>query len=131
MAAASSSDSIIGRTVPDVPMAEGNPGAQVRAGCHGPDASPNPRNTQPPLPPPFKVNLARIPTRVLATILFPSDSPPQVRISELGKKVAVFFIPGAFTPTCSAQHLPGFAAHFDRIKAAGVDAVVCASVNDA
>ncbi len=48
-----------------------------------------------------------------------------------GKRVILFSLPGAFTPTCSAQHLPGFAAHFDRIKAAGGDAVVCASVNDA
>lgn len=59
-----------------------------------------------------------------------APAPPQIRIADLGKKVALFFIPGAFTPTCSVSHLPGFIAHFDRIKAAGVDAVVCASVND-
>lgn len=55
----------------------------------------------------------------------------QVTVAELGKKVALFWIPGAFTPTCSAQHAPGFAAHFDRIKEAGVDTVACVSVNDA
>ena len=54
----------------------------------------------------------------------------QVRLQDLGKRVAVFAIPGAFTPTCSAKHLPGFVAQKDRIKAAGVDAIVCVSVND-
>ena len=48
-----------------------------------------------------------------------------------GRKVVVFAVPGAFTPTCSAAHLPGFVANADRIKAKGVDDVVCLSVNDA
>jgi peroxiredoxin len=48
-----------------------------------------------------------------------------------GKKVVVFAVPGAFTPTCSAAHLPGFIANADKIKAAGVDSIVCISVNDA
>jgi len=47
-----------------------------------------------------------------------------------GKKVVVFSVPGAFTPTCSAKHLPGFVNQIDAIKAKGVDAVACLSVND-
>jgi len=47
------------------------------------------------------------------------------------KKVAVFALPGAFTPTCSAKHLPGFIQHADAIKAKGIDAIACISVNDA
>lgn len=48
-----------------------------------------------------------------------------------GKKVVLFAVPGAFTPTCSAAHLPGFVVNVDAIKAKGVDAVVCMAVNDA
>lgn len=47
------------------------------------------------------------------------------------KKVVVFALPGAFTPTCSAQHLPGFLELAEKIKAKGVDQIVCLSVNDA
>ena len=47
-----------------------------------------------------------------------------------GKKVVLFAVPGAFTPTCSAAHLPGFVVHVDDIKAKGVDTVACLSVND-
>ena len=47
-----------------------------------------------------------------------------------GKKVVLFAVPGAFTPTCSAAHLPGFVVHVDEIKAKGVDTVACMSVND-
>lgn len=48
-----------------------------------------------------------------------------------GKKVVVFAVPGAFTPTCSQAHLPGYVVHADAIKAKGVDSIVCLSVNDA
>lgn len=48
-----------------------------------------------------------------------------------GKKVVLFALPGAFTPTCSAAHLPGFVVNAATIKAKGVDSVVCLSVNDA
>lgn len=48
-----------------------------------------------------------------------------------GKTVALFALPGAFTPTCSAKHVPGYVEHFDALKAAGVDEIWCVSVNDA
>ena len=48
-----------------------------------------------------------------------------------GKKVVLFALPGAFTPTCSAKHLPGFVKHATEIKAKGIDTIACLSVNDA
>tara|TARA_Y100000588_G_scaffold381811_2_gene468167 strand:- start:627 stop:1106 length:480 start_codon:yes stop_codon:yes gene_type:complete len=48
-----------------------------------------------------------------------------------GKRVAMFSVPGAFTPTCSNQHLPGFVKHSSAIRAKGIDVIVCVAVNDA
>jgi glutaredoxin/glutathione-dependent peroxiredoxin len=59
--------------------------------------------------------------------------PKDVTIGEIckGKKVVIFAVPGAFTPTCSMKHLPGFLEQASAIKAKGVDEIVCLSVNDA
>ncbi len=48
-----------------------------------------------------------------------------------GKKILMFALPGAFTPTCSAKHVPGYLEHFNAIKAKGVDEIWCVAVNDA
>lgn len=58
--------------------------------------------------------------------------PAQVSTDDIfkGRTVALFSVPGAFTPTCSAKHLPGFISHADDIKGKGVDEIVCLSVND-
>jgi peroxiredoxin len=59
--------------------------------------------------------------------------PNEFKVEDLtkGKKVVVFGLPGAFTPTCSAKHVPSYIANLDQLKAKGVDEVVCMSVNDA
>ncbi len=62
-----------------------------------------------------------------------ADGPGSISSNELfaGKKVVLFSVPGAFTPTCSRDHLPGFIEKADEMKAKGVDTVACVAVNDA
>jgi peroxiredoxin (alkyl hydroperoxide reductase subunit C) len=61
------------------------------------------------------------------------EGPKEISTDEIfkGKKVVLFAVPGAFTPTCSAKHLPGFVQNADALKAKGVDTIACIAVNDA
>ena len=71
-----------------------------------------------------------IPSATLTTMT--ADGPGPVNTDEYfaGRKVLVFSVPGAFTPTCSAKHLPGFVENADAIKAKGIDEIACFAVND-
>ena len=62
-----------------------------------------------------------------------AEGPDKVQSSDYfaGKKVALFSVPGAFTPTCSAKHLPGFVEKAGELKAKGIDEIACTAVNDA
>ena len=73
----------------------------------------------------------RIPSATLTRAT--DDGPKPVSTDDVfaGKTVALFAVPGAFTPTCSARHLPGFKDHREDLAAKGVDTVACLSVNDA
>jgi peroxiredoxin len=73
----------------------------------------------------------RLPAATFRTMT--PDGPAPVSSEEFfkGRRVALFAVPGAFTPTCSAKHLPGFRDQAGALKAKGVDAIACVSVNDA
>jgi peroxiredoxin len=62
-----------------------------------------------------------------------NDGPQKINAEEFfkGKKVVLFSVPGAFTPTCDAKHLPGFVERADDLRAKGVDVIACLAVNDA
>ncbi len=61
------------------------------------------------------------------------DGPKPVQVADIvkGKRVVIFGLPGAFTPTCSALHVPGYVGQSDQLKAKGVEQIICLSVNDA
>lgn len=73
----------------------------------------------------------KIPSATLTKVT--ADGPDNVSTDDFfaGRTVALFAVPGAFTPTCSAKHLPGYVEKNDALKAKGVDEIACVSVNDA
>ena len=61
-----------------------------------------------------------------------AEGPKEISTDDIfkGKKVVLFSVPGAFTPTCSSKHLPSYVTNYDKIKAQGVDTIACMAVND-
>jgi peroxiredoxin len=72
-----------------------------------------------------------VPDATLTEMGSDGPAPHQVADAVKGKKIAVFGLPGAFTPTCSAQHVPSYVKNYDALKAKGVDEIWCLAVNDA
>jgi glutaredoxin/glutathione-dependent peroxiredoxin len=72
----------------------------------------------------------RLPDATFTTMS--AEGPKPMTTSEVfgGKKVALFAVPGAYTPTCSRQHLPGYVQRYDELKSKGFDTVACTAVND-
>jgi len=73
----------------------------------------------------------KMPEATLMTMTEKGPTPVSTKDIFTGKKVVLFALPGAFTPTCSNKHLPNFVANHDALKAKGVDTIACLSVNDA
>jgi peroxiredoxin len=73
----------------------------------------------------------KIPSATLMEMVDGKPTPIPTDSFFAGKTVVLFALPGAFTPTCSAKHVPGFVANYDALKAKGVDEIACLSVNDA
>jgi peroxiredoxin len=73
----------------------------------------------------------RIPSTTLIKATAEGPQPVQSDEYFAGRRIALFSVPGAFTPTCSARHLPGFVEKADQLKAKGVDEIACTAVNDA
>ncbi|MDX1555835.1 MAG: peroxiredoxin [Xanthomonadales bacterium] len=72
----------------------------------------------------------RIPDATLSVMTSDGPKPLDTGPFFAGKKVVLFSVPGAFTPTCSAKHLPGYVDHADELLSRGVDEIVCMAVND-
>ena len=73
----------------------------------------------------------KIPSVTLTKLTPNGPEPVSTDTFFAGRKVALFSVPGAFTPTCSAKHLPGFVEQADALKAKGIDEIACTAVNDA
>jgi peroxiredoxin len=72
----------------------------------------------------------RLPEATFTTMSAEGPKPMQTADVFGGKKVALFAVPGAYTPTCSKQHLPGYVQRFDELKSKGFDVIACTAVND-
>ena len=81
-----------------------------------------------------RCKVGRLPCVLAVTCMVSAGRPPcalQARLSVAGAQVVIFAVPGAFTPTCSLKHLPGFIEKADELKAKGVETIACVAVNDA